>query len=317
MSSEATRCILDARLLIVSRIAVGREMMKAGFIGLGNMGQPIARNLLKAGHELVVYNRTAQRAQELVSYNARVTRSIAEACADGVVLTMLSDDHALAECCFGENGILASLPAGGLHISLSTISVKLAQHLAEHHAQRSQSFVSAPVFGRPPAAESAQVVVVAAGPGEAVERVRPLLEAIGRKLFVLGTNAVMANSMKLTGNFLIASMLEALSEAFALAHKSGIPPAQALEILNSLFQSPVYEGYGRIMVEKRFEPAGFKMTLGLKDVRLILAAADAASVPMPLASLVHDQLLAGVGRGMGERDWSALAQLLAENAGIR
>jgi len=291
--------------------------MKAGFIGLGNMGRPIARNLLKAGHELAVFNRTAQRAQELVAWQARVAESIAQACAAGVVLTMLSDDHALAECCFGEKGILASLPPGGLHVSLSTISVKLAQHLTEHHAQRGQSFVSAPVFGRPPAAESAQLVVVAAGPGEAVERARPLLEVMGRKLFVLGPSAVIANSMKLTGNFLIASMLEALSEAFALAQKSGIQPVQALEILNGLFQSPVYEGYGRIMVEKRFEPAGFKMTLGLKDVRLILAAADGASVPMPLASLVHDQLVSGLGRGMGEVDWSALAQLVAENAGIR
>jgi len=291
--------------------------MKAGFIGLGNMGQPIARNLLKAGHELILFNRTAQRAQELLPWKSRVAESVAQACTDGVVLTMLSDDRALAECCFGETGILASLPAGGLHVSLSTISVKLARHLTEHHAGRGQSFVSAPVFGRPPAAESAQLLVVAAGPGEAVERARPLLEPIGRKLFVLGPDPVTANAMKLTGNFLIASMLEALSEAFALAEKSGIPPALALEIISSLFRSPVYEGYGQIMVEKRFEPAGFKMTLGLKDVRLILAAADAASVPMPIASLVHDQLISGLGRGLGDSDWSALAQLVAENAGLR
>ncbi|HEY6291498.1 MAG TPA: NAD(P)-dependent oxidoreductase [Terriglobia bacterium] len=292
-------------------------MMKAGFIGLGKMGQPMARNLLNAGHELVVYNRTALRAQDLVPYNPRVAKSIAEACAGGLVMTMLSDDHAVAESCFAENGILASLPPSGLHVSLSTISVKLAQHLAENHAQHGQSFVSAPVFGRPQAAECAKLVVVAAGPSEAVERARPLLETIGRVLFVLGPNAVMANVLKLTGNFLIASMLEALSEAFALAQKSGIQPAQALEILNTIFQSPVYEGYGRIIVEKRFEPAGFTMLLGLKDVRLVLAAADSASVPMPLASLVHDQLISAVARGMGESDWSALAKLTADNAGIK
>jgi len=290
--------------------------MNVGFIGLGNMGQPIARNLLKAGHEVVVFNRTKRKAQDLTTWNARVAEKLAEACTPSVVVTMLSDDHAVAECVFREDGILSRLPAGGVHVSLSTISVKLSQHLAEKHRQHGQSYVASPVFGRPPAAESAQLVVVAAGPGEAVERVRPLLEAIGRKLFVLGEDAPRANALKLAGNFLIASVLEALSEAFALARKHGIESAQALEILNTLFQSPVYEGYGRLMVERRFEPAGFKMTLGLKDVRLVLAAADAASVPMPFASLVHNQLLSGVGRGLGDADWSALSRLVAENAGL-
>ncbi len=291
--------------------------MNAGFIGLGNMGQPIARNMLKAGHDLVVFNRTKSRAQGLVSWNAQVAQSLAEACAPGVVVTMLSDDHAVAECVFGENGILSSLPAGGVHLSLSTISVKLSHHLAEKHRQRRHSYVASPVFGRPPAAESAQLVVVAAGPSEAVERVRPLLEAIGRKLFVLGEDAPRANALKLSGNFLIASALEALSEAFALARKHGIESAQTLEILNTLFQSPVYGGYGHLMVQRQFEPAGFKMTLGLKDVRLVLAAADAVSVPMPLASLVHDQLLSGIGRGLGDADWSALSRVVAENAGLK
>lgn len=290
--------------------------MNVGFIGLGNMGQPIARNLLKAGHEVVVFNRTKRKAQDLTTWNARVAEKLPEACTPSVVVTMLSDDHAVAECVFREDGILSRLPAGGVHVSLSTISVKLSQHLAEKHRQHGQSYVASPVFGRPPAAESAQLVVVAAGPGEAVERVRPLLEAIGRKLFVLGEDAPRANALKLAGNFLIASVLEALSEAFALARKHGIESAQALEILNTLFQSPVYEGYGRLMVERRFEPAGFKMTLGLKDVRLVLAAADAASVPMPFASLVHNQLLSGVGRGLGDADWSALSRLVAENAGL-
>ena len=291
--------------------------MNVGFIGLGNMGQPIARNMLKAGHDLVVFNRTRRKCEELTPWNARVAENLAEACAPSVVVTMLSDDHAVAECVFGENGILTSLPPGGVHVSLSTISVKLSQHLAEKHRQRGHSYVASPVFGRPPAAESAQLVAVAAGPGEAVERVRPLLEAIGRKLFLLGEDPSRANALKLSGNFLIASVLEALSEAFALARKHGIESAQALEILNTLFQSPVYEGYGRLMVDRRFEPAGFKMTLGLKDVRLVLAAADAVSVPMPLASLVHDQLLSGVGRGLGDADWSALARVVAENAGLK
>jgi 3-hydroxyisobutyrate dehydrogenase-like beta-hydroxyacid dehydrogenase len=290
--------------------------MQVGIIGLGNMGQPIARNLLKAGHEVLAYNRTRSRAEALMAGGARVTETIAEACAAGIVLTMLSDDHALAECAFGRHGILDSLPAGGLHASLSTISVKLSQHLTAKHLERGQQYIAAPVFGRPPAAESAQLVVVAAGPEESVERARPLLEAIGRKLFVLGREPSMANALKLSGNFVIASMLETLSESFALARKHGIEAAQALEILGALFQSPVYETYGRIIAEERFEPAGFKMTLGLKDVRLVLAAADAAGMPMPFASVIHDQLMTGVARGLGEIDWSGVARVVAENAGL-
>lgn len=291
--------------------------MQVGFVGLGNMGQPIARNLLKASHQVAVYNRTRSRAEALTADGARVAPTLAEACAPGVVLTMLSDDHALAECVFNKSGILDSLPGGGLHVSMSTISVKLSQHLAAKHSERGQNYIAAPVFGRPQAAESAQLLVVAAGPSESVERARPLLEPIGRRLFVLGKEAPMANALKLLGNFVIASMLEALGESFALARKHGIEAAQALEILSALFQSPVYENYGRMIAEERFEPAGFKMTLGLKDARLVLAAADAAGVPMPLASLVHDQLISGAARGLGEIDWSGIARVVAENAGLK
>lgn len=290
--------------------------MQVGFVGLGNMGQPIARNLLKAGHQVAVYNRTRSRAEALTADGARRAQTLAEACAPGVVLTMVSDDHALAECVFNKSGILDSMPAGGLHVSMSTISVKLSQHLAGKHSERGQNYIAAPVFGRPQAAESAQLLVVAAGPSESVERARPLLEPIGRRLFVLGTEAPMANALKLSGNFVIASMLEALAEGFALARKHGIEAAQALEIVSTLFQSPVYENYGRMIADERFEPAGFKMALGLKDARLVLAAADAAGVPMPLASLVHDQLISGVARGLGEIDWSGIARVVAENAGL-
>ena len=290
--------------------------MNAGFVGLGKMGQPIARNLLKTGHDLLVFNRTARRAEELAPDGAGVATTLAAVCAPGVVITMLADDQAVEDCVFSAGGILESLHAGGLHVSLSTISVALSRRLSEEHGKRSQDFVAAPVFGRPQAAESAQLVVVAAGPPTAVERARPLLESIGRKLFVVGSESAMANTVKLAGNFLIASVLEALGEAFALAQKSGVKPAQLLEILNLFFQSPVYEGYGRLIVEERFEPPGFKMTLGLKDLRLILAASDAAAVPMPLASLIHSHLLEGIARGLGEIDWSALAKVIAHHAGI-
>lgn len=291
--------------------------MKAGFVGLGNMGQPMARNLIKAGHELIVYNRTRSRADDLAGEGAAVGATPTEACSPGVVLTMLADDSAVEEMVYGKEGILQALPQSGIHVSLSTISVALAQRLAESHRKRMQHFVASPVFGRPPAAEAARLLVVVAGPGDAVELCRPLLEAIGDRLFVLGPEAVTACALKLGGNFLIASMLEALGEALALMRKSGVDPCRFLEIVNgSLFKSPVYENYGKIIVNETYEPAGFKMHLGLKDVRLILAAGEAAKVPLPLASLIRDHLISGMARGYSEIDWSAVARVAAEDAGL-
>jgi len=292
--------------------------VEMGFIGLGAMGQPMARNLLQAGHALKVYNHTRGRAEALAGHGATLADTPAAACAAGVAATMLADDPAVEEVVFGENGVLQGLPRGGVHVSHSTISTNLARRLTEAHRQKGQSFVAAPVFGRPEAAQAARLVVVAAGPPEAVERCRPALEAIGRKLFVLGSEAPAANTVKLAGNFLIASMLETLGEAFALLRKSGVDPASFLEILNgSVFQSPIYENYGKIVAEQRYEPAGFKLRLGLKDVRLVLAAAEEATAPMPIASLIRDNLLSGVAQGMGEYDWCAVARVAAQKAGLK
>jgi 3-hydroxyisobutyrate dehydrogenase-like beta-hydroxyacid dehydrogenase len=289
-----------------------------GFIGLGAMGMPMARNLLQAGHALELYNRTRSRAEALAGQGATLAGTPEAACAAGVVATMLADDPAVEEVVFGGNGILQGLPRGGLHVSHSTISTSLARRLTEAHRQKGQSFVAAPVFGRPEAAQAARLVVVAAGAPEAVQRCRPALEAIGRKLFVIGPDPAAANTIKLAGNFLIASMLEALGEAYALLRKSGVDPASFLEIVNgSFFQSPIYENYGKIMAGQRFEPAGFKLRLGLKDVRLVLAAAEEAAAPMPVASLLHDNLLSGVAQGMGENDWSAVALVAAQKAGLK
>ena len=291
--------------------------MKVGFVGLGNMGLPIARNLIKAGHELRVYNRTRSKAEALLAAGAQVANSIAEASTGEFVMTMLADDGAVEQTTFGEEGILGTLAAGGVHVSLSTISPALSRRLAHAHTARGQSFVASPVFGRPEAAEAAQLVVVAAGPAEAVERVRPLLEAIGRKLYVIGPQPDVANAVKLAGNFLIASMLETLSEAFTLARKSGVEPGKFLEILNgSLFQSPLYENYGEIILGEKFSPAGFALRLGLKDVRLMLAAAEEAGVPMPVASVIRDHYVSAIGRGWENMDWAALAKVVAADAGL-
>jgi 3-hydroxyisobutyrate dehydrogenase-like beta-hydroxyacid dehydrogenase len=281
------------------------------------MGLPMARNLLKAGHELTVYNRTRSKAEALASAGAQVANSLTEASSAEVVMTMLADDHAVEQTTLGEGGILNTLASGGVHLSLSTISTALSRRLTLAHTARGQSFIASPVFGRPDAAAAARLVVVAAGPDEAVERVRPLLEAIARKLFVIGPEPYSANAVKLVGNFLIASMLETLSEAFALARKSGVEPAKILEILNgSLFQSPIYENYGKIIITQKFSPPGFALHLGLKDVRLVLAAADEVAVPMPVASVIRDHYLSAVARGWGDMDWAALAKVVAEDAGL-
>ena len=291
--------------------------MRVGFIGLGNMGLPIARNLLKAGHELTVYNRTRSKAEALASAGAKVADSPTEASTAEVVMTMLADDQAVEQTTLGDGGILNTLASGGVHLSLSTISTALSRRLTAAHAARGQSFIASPVFGRPDAAAAARLVVVAAGPGEAVERVRPLLEGIGRKLFVIGTEPYQANTFKLAGNFLISSMLETLSEAFTLIQKSGVEPAKFLEVLNgSFFQSPIYENYGKIIIAQKFSPPGFALHLGLKDVRLVLAAGDEAAVPMPVASVIRDHYLSAVARGWGDMDWAALAKVVAEDAGL-
>ena len=291
--------------------------MKVGFVGLGAMGLPIARNLLEAGHGVTVYNRTRARAEELRPEGARVVDGVADVARAKIVMTMLADDRAVEAVAFGADGLLETLPARGIHVSLSTISPELSRRLTEAHAARGQSFVAAPVFGRPDAAAAKRLVVVAAGPAAAVEKVRDLLEDIGRELVVLGEDPPAANTLKLAGNFLIVAMLETLGEAFALLRKSGVEPSRFMEIVNGgLIQSPIYESYGRLIAAGRFEPAGFKLRLGLKDVRLLLAAAEEHAVPMPLASLLHDHLLSAVATGRGEADWSALAEVAARNAGL-
>lgn len=291
--------------------------MDAALIGLGQMGTGIAKSLLRAGHRLKVYNRTMARAEVLLGDGAVVARSIAEACQENVVMTMLADDDALEAVVFGQGGIAASLRRGAVHVSLSTISVALSERLATEHARLGQEYVAAPVFGRPDAAEAARLAVVAAGKPEAVQRCKPLLEAMGPKLLVAGERPALANVIKLIGNFLLGSMIESLAEAFALGRKSGVDEELLFELLTTaLFPAPVYRNYGEAILRKRFEPARFAAPLGLKDIRLALAAAEAQGVPMPVASVVRDRLLTAIARGNAESDWSVLGRIAAEDAGL-
>jgi 3-hydroxyisobutyrate dehydrogenase-like beta-hydroxyacid dehydrogenase len=291
--------------------------MDVGFIGLGNMGQAMARNLVKAGHSVIVYNRTRAKTETLASEGAKIAESLTDACRRPVLITMLADDQAVEAAVFGDGHGLSALAQGAVHISMSTISVALSDRLAEAHRNAGQAYVAAPVFGRPEAAAAAKLFIVAAGAEGALAHCQPLFDAMGQRTFLVGDKPSSANLVKLSGNFLLAAMIECLGEAFALVRKGGIEPHLYLEILtNTLFSAPAYKTYGTIIANQQYEPAGFKMSLGLKDIRLALAAADALAAPMPVASLVHDHFLSGVAQGAGDSDWSALARLAAANAGL-
>jgi 3-hydroxyisobutyrate dehydrogenase-like beta-hydroxyacid dehydrogenase len=292
--------------------------MNIAFIGLGNMGSGMARNLIKAGHTLSVYNRSKNRAEELKPLGARVASTPGEAAAGAeVAITMLADDHAVESVVFGKGNVLDSLSPSAIHVSMSTISVALSRRLAAAHAERKQHYIAAPVFGRPEAAAAAKLFIVAAGPAAQIERCRPLFDVIGQKTFLAGDDASGANLMKLAGNFLITAVIEGLAESFVLVRKSGLDANLFHEILtNSLFNAPIYKTYGALINSQKFEPAGFKLPLGLKDNRLLLAAAEEAAVPMPMASLVRDRFLAAMAQGMGEFDWSAISTISAKEAGL-
>ena len=290
--------------------------MKVGFIGLGHMGAGMAGNLLKAGHEVTVYNRTRSKAEALVRRGAKEAATIADACRGDAVFTMLANDNAVEVVVFGEHGILESLPAGAIHISSSTISVGLAERLAAAHAGVRQGFVAAPVFGRPELAAAGKLYVLAAGEQAAVQMTAPLLDAIGQQTFVVSETPKAAYLVKLSGNFLIGSVIEALGEAIAFVGKGGLDARQYVDILTStLFGAPIYQTYGTLLADGKFEPAGFAAPLGQKDIRLVLAAAEDLRVPMPIASLLRDRFLALLAQGGDRLDWTAIGALAAKDAG--
>ncbi|HEY1731621.1 MAG TPA: NAD(P)-dependent oxidoreductase [Terriglobales bacterium] len=292
--------------------------MKIAFIGLGNMGTPMARHLLRAGHDVTVWNRTAEKADTLKPDGAKAAHSLAEAAKGAeIAITMLADDHAVESSVLHSDTVIDNLPTGATHISMSTISVELSRRLAEEHARRGQKYMAAPVFGRPDAAAGGKLFIAAAGASDIVEHCRPVLESLGQKIFVLGDQPEMANVVKLSGNFLIASVIESLGEAMALTRKYGIDPHAYVDFLtSSLFSAPIYKTYGGLIADEKYTPPGFKMRLGLKDVRLALEAAEAVDAPLPIASLIRDHMLTALSRGMGELDWSSTAKLAAENAGL-
>jgi len=282
------------------------------------MGEGIAERVLGAGHVVTVYNRTAAKADTLRGKGATVALSPAKAARDAdVVLTMLADDAAVEQIVFEPDGILGAMRAGAVHVSSSTISVALAQRMAAAHRERGSRYVSAPVMGRPDAAAAGKLFVIAAGAEDAVQTVQPVFDVIGQRTYHMGTEPSVANLVKLSNNFLLASIIEASAEAFALVRKGGVDPLKYREMLTTSFLNvPIYHTYSDLVAREGDETVGFAAPLGLKDVRLALAAGDTLRVPMPFASTVRDAFITALARGYEHRDWSVLGRIAAENAGL-
>jgi 3-hydroxyisobutyrate dehydrogenase-like beta-hydroxyacid dehydrogenase len=290
--------------------------MKVGFIGLGRMGAGMAANLVTAGHEVTVYNRTPSKLQALVERGAHAAARVADACQGDAVVTMLADDSAVEGVVFGDEGVIGSLRKGAIHISMSTISVALSKRLVAAHADAAQRLVAAPVFGRPEAAAAAKLFIVAAGAPDALDTCSPLFKVMGQKTLSVGNEPPAANLVKLSGNFLLASVIEALGEAMALVGKAGVDRHRYVDLLTStIFPAPVYKTYGELIADRRFEPAAFAAPLGHKDIRLTLGAAEALRVPMPFANVLHDRFLTLLAHGGDALDWSAIGELAAKDSG--
>jgi len=283
--------------------------MKIGFLGLGNMGQAVAGNLLKGGHELLVWNRSPEAAQPLVEQGATAVTDPAQAFAADVVFSMLADDKALRSVLL-DSGLLQPLKGPLIHINMATISVTFADELAELHAVQGIDYIAAPVMGRPNMAAAAKLNIMAAGAAQAIDRVQPLFDLIGSKTWRMGDKPSSANAMKLAMNFMLVSAIEAMSEAAVLVTRHGLKSADLVELASgTIFPGPVYAGYGALIGERTYEPAAFKAALGLKDVDLVLAAASQVSVEMPSAEMIRAHLQDAIDHGQGEMDLAVLAEV--------
>ncbi len=289
------------------------------FVGLGNMGEPMAANLLKAGYVIRVWNRSPARAAALAAQGATSVSRLEDVAEPGALLiSSLSNDGVLQEVVGANHELLRRLGSGGIHISTSTVAPETSRRLAEDHKQFGVAYLAAPVLGRPDAAAAAKLWIFLSGPDQARERALPVLRALGQGVFELGEDAGAANVVKLACNFLLASAIEAMGEAFTLAEKNGIQRRRLADLLvQTVFDCPVYRNYGSQIAEQRYQPALFKLSLGLKDISLVLQTAASSLAPLPLAGLLHDHLLAAAAKGRGDLDWTALAFEVSEAAGLR
>ncbi|MBI4207479.1 MAG: NAD(P)-dependent oxidoreductase [Betaproteobacteria bacterium] len=289
--------------------------MRIGFIGLGQMGRGMAGRLLDSGHELSVWNRSRAVAETFRPRGALVAERPDELLDADVVITMLADDAAV-EVVWITSGMVRQVPASTIHLNMASVSLSMGQRLAEMHRAAGAPYVSAPVFGRPSAAATGQLDIVAAGAEAAIARCVPLFEALGRRWFNVGSEPHYANIVKIARNFLLGSIIESLGEAFALVQKSGVDPAAFLDIITSTsMNAPAYKNYGRLILENPAQ-ATFSLKLGMKDVELALQAGDDTGVPLPLGELLRTQHLAAIARGYGDREWASLGNYIAECAGL-
>lgn len=292
--------------------------MRIGFIGLGNMGAGMAANLIKGGHTLTVWNRSAEAGKPLAELGATVAAKAADTANGAEVLhSMLANDAAVREVIL-DGGVLDALPKGAVHVNHATISVALARELIDAHEKRGLGYVAAPVFGRPEVAAAGNLNVVASGKPGAVATVQPLLELIGQKVWPMGDDPIRATIVKIGGNFMIGAAIETMAEATTLTRAHGVSAKDFLDVMsNSLFAAPIYKIYGGMIAERKYEPAAFKMSLGFKDIGLARAAAEAERVPMPFASVLHDALLESMAAGDGDLDWSGMARVAAARAHLK
>jgi 3-hydroxyisobutyrate dehydrogenase-like beta-hydroxyacid dehydrogenase len=290
--------------------------MDVGFIGLGNMGSGMARRLMRAGHRLIVWNRSPAPARALAAEGAQRAADPAEAFQAEAVFTMLADDRAVRAAIL-ESGALDHARDGMIHIVSSSISVAFSQALEEAHAKAGVAYVAAPVLGRPDVAAEGQINILAAGPPLSIARIQPLLDAVGKQTWRIGEAPHQAHLVKLAVNFSLAAAIETLGEAFALVRRYGLDPTILKDVLTgTLFAAPAYRTYGELIVEQRFEPALFKLPLGFKDVRLAMEAGDAVAAPLPFAGVMHDNFLEAIAHGDADKDWSAVAMVAARRAGL-
>jgi 3-hydroxyisobutyrate dehydrogenase-like beta-hydroxyacid dehydrogenase len=290
--------------------------MKLGFIGLGHMGSAMAENLVRAGHDVSVFNRSPGKSAPLTKLGAHEVANLAAACTAPVVITMLADDEAASGVAFGRGGIIENLPKGAIHLSMSTISVALSKRLTHAHAQAGQRYIAAPVFGRPDVAAAGKLFIVAAGDPAAIDACQPLFRALGQKTSTIGAEPSAANLVKLSANFLQAAVIESLGEAIALIGKAGIDRRAYVDLLTStIFTAPAYKIFGPLIADGTFGPAAFAAPLGYKDIRLALAEAETLRVPMPLASLLHDRFVRLFAQGGENLDWTAIGGLATQDAG--
>jgi len=292
-------------------------MSTIAFIGLGAMGAGMAGNLMVAGHTVRVYNRSAEKTTPLVGQGA-IAFDSPRAAAEGAdfVITMLSNDAVLEEITLAGNGVLIGLQAGGIHLSMSTVSPDTSRRLAELHAEKGVHFIAAPVFGRPEMAASKKLWICTSGNNAAIETAKPVLEAMSQGLFNFGEDAGAANIVKLSGNFMIASCVEVMAEVATLAEKNALAPEAVLNMLTStIFACPMYQRYADLILKQDYE-AGFKLSLGFKDMNLIQGVALKSETPMPFLGVVQQRFLSALADGRAEQDWSAIALNSRRDAGL-